>query len=1052
MAGYTWVTPGHDADYPFRQMRDGGKTARQEPAAGKAGGPQYYLSAAEHQGEPAGHWVGEGLAWLGIHDGDEVKRDDFLALFGDHRVPGTEDEYLGKRPHEPAEVKKIFTELRAGRSYAELGREEVHRLRAQARAEAKCDGIPRMFFDVTFAVSKDVSLALASAMAMADQAREDGDQAAAELWQARVDGLEAALVSAARAGMEFMQRGARFTRTGSHNKRDGAELTGRWEDAGEIPVAAFLQHTNRDGEIHAHVHVPVLNKVQTLSDGTWRAINSPALYQDKAGANAVFSLHLESELARRWGFEWKYNPDAKGRLLANVTPEMMAPFSSRREEVNAELAAMIEEYRQIHGKDPDQRAQWSMHQRAGLNTRRGKPEGALDFAQKLRDWDTQSRAAEMGALTDMAQTIWAPAGRADAHGPGAEPGGDRVLLTAQEARRVMAQAVATLAEERASFTRSDLIRALHAALPDRALLAEPADAWPVLEALADRALAGEGGERVACLTPPGRQVPKALLRESDGRSVYQRPAAETYATVGTLSMERKAQAQAAAQGAPALDRARCAQLLGTTQEVLDAYIAQGCPVSDERTGRGLRMDQAVAAYLTLTGGRRFDVITGPAGTGKTFVAGVMADVWTEAGMGPVYGVALTSNARNQLQAASPAIRAYNVAQFLGHLEEAREARPGVAIGPGALVLVDEATMPSNLDMASILDRLDAAGAKGAGTGDHEQLGSPEAGGMFGAIARRQGEVQLNVAERVIRPDDAEPEWEADASLALRTGGPGALEALREYDDHGRLHGGTYEEAHERAARHFLREHMAGRNAIVVAQTHKETAELNRRIQGELTKWGKISAGQAVALAEGAQAHPGDWVMAGRNTKIRAGGANASRLINGDTLLIESKGQHDALARRLDGWGPEGPAWGPVFRVPLNYLARAGRLGYALTWQTSQGRTVDVGITLSSDQRELRGLYESLTRGRKENHAYVYPASADPSENAPPRGAPEAERHRRLEREATGGAQQVGVDSRDALSILGEVAQRRVPHLLASEAGPAQLRQPRSPGAPVGHVG
>ena len=40
VAGYSWVTPGHDAAYPFRQMRDGGKTARQEPAAGKAGGPQ----------------------------------------------------------------------------------------------------------------------------------------------------------------------------------------------------------------------------------------------------------------------------------------------------------------------------------------------------------------------------------------------------------------------------------------------------------------------------------------------------------------------------------------------------------------------------------------------------------------------------------------------------------------------------------------------------------------------------------------------------------------------------------------------------------------------------------------------------------------------------------------------------------------------------------------------------------------------------------------------------------------------------------------------------
>ena len=35
VAGYSWVTPGQDAAYPFRQMRDGGKTARQEPAGAR---------------------------------------------------------------------------------------------------------------------------------------------------------------------------------------------------------------------------------------------------------------------------------------------------------------------------------------------------------------------------------------------------------------------------------------------------------------------------------------------------------------------------------------------------------------------------------------------------------------------------------------------------------------------------------------------------------------------------------------------------------------------------------------------------------------------------------------------------------------------------------------------------------------------------------------------------------------------------------------------------------------------------------------------------------
>lgn len=1031
MAGFLGISRGYDPEYPFKQMTGAGKAAGQEAAAGKAGGPEYYYSAAEHGGEPPGRWVGEGLAWLGIHDGDEVRKDDFLALFGEFRVPGTEDEYLGKRPRELDEVKQIFTELRGGRAYAELGREEVHRLWGEARAQAKCNGRPVMFFDGTFTVSKDISAAQASAMAMADEARKAGDQAEAAFWQARADGIREAHEHASRLGIDYLQREARYVRTGHHGKRADGVNTGRHEDAREIPTAAFFQHTNRDGEIHLHQHTLMLNKVETVSDGVHRAIDSRGLYRARPGANAVFSLALEAELTRRYGFEWKYSEEAKGRVLAAVPREAVAAFSSRRETVKDLMPGMVEEYRATYGRDPDQRAMWSMRQTAGRETRKGKPEGALDFAKLLRQWDKQSRSAELGRLTDLARTIWGGARSAAQPADGAA---ERQALSAAGERRAMAQGLAAIQEERTTWTRHDLLRAIHAALPDYAVPSSPELAWTWLEDLTSRTLAGEAGEQVACLTPEWPAAPKGLCRESDGRSIYRPHGAEVFATVEQLSTEQRLLAQAGTQGAPAVDRVKCAQLLGSDAQTLDGYIVQGCPVTDARTGRGLRMDQAVAGYLALTSGRRMDVITGPAGTGKTFTAGAMAEAWRLAGRGAVYGVAVTSNARNQLAAASPIIEAFNFAQFLGHTETQREELPGVTIEPDSLIIVDEATMPPTLDWDALAKRAARANAKIVLAGDHNQQGTIEAGGIFGAIARRYGQVQLNVAERVIHPDDPEPEWEADASLVLRAGGPGAVEALREYDDHGRLHGGTFEEVTEAAARHYLAEYLGGRNVLLTALSHQECGELSRRVQEYLLRWGKIEAGAPARLAGGAEAHCGDLVLARKNTKIPAGERGASPLINGDTIRVEEIGEHLVTCRRRDGWDAEGPVWGAPFAVPRSYLARRGSLGYALTWQTAQGRTVQVGITVGNESRGRRGLYMSLTRGTEENHGYGYPAQQDPSESGPLRADPEVERQRKLEREAGSEAAQAGLDTRDPLSIFGEVARRHDDELIADEVG------------------
>ena len=61
---------------------------------------------------------------------------------------------------------------------------------------------------------------------------------------------------------------------------------------------------------------------------------------------------------------------------------------------------------------------------------------------------------------------------------------------------------------------------------------------------------------------------------------------------------------------------------------------------------GLRPDQAAAVWHVLTSARTVEIVTGPAGTGKTRVLATTAGAWD----GPVFGTATSQNATNELRA------------------------------------------------------------------------------------------------------------------------------------------------------------------------------------------------------------------------------------------------------------------------------------------------------------------------------------------------------------------------------------------------------------------
>ena len=66
--------------------------------------------------------------------------------------------------------------------------------------------------------------------------------------------------------------------------------------------------------------------------------------------------------------------------------------------------------------------------------------------------------------------------------------------------------------------------------------------------------------------------------------------------------------------------------------------------SDQRTATGLRLDQAAAVWSALTDRKTSTVLTGPAGSGKTYTLAAAALAAYRAGVRHIYGTAASQAA------------------------------------------------------------------------------------------------------------------------------------------------------------------------------------------------------------------------------------------------------------------------------------------------------------------------------------------------------------------------------------------------------------------------
>ena len=635
MAGIITIAPGHDASYPWRQIG----TSDRSPEPGRAGA-SYYLAPADKGGEPPGRWQGGGVADLGFREGQIIERDVFERLYGkflDPRDPAGQTR-LGRAPQRFRCGEEIYRALLA------LEPEATAERRAQLMIEAKSQvRAPVQYFDATFSVSKSITLLHASAMASAARAAAAGDLEAAGYWEQAAADVWACVQAGNRAALEYLQREAGYTRSGYHGRQAGEVATGRWEDAHGFIVGSFAQHTSRDGDPQLHIHNLILNRVKRESDGAYRTLDSRALHEHRGAAAAIATVVMESALSREFGTGWVARADGHGREVRGVSAALMAEFSSRRATISALTARLAAEFAAQHGYAPDARALGGLRQWANHASRLGKPGKPLDLAAAARRWAAQARLGDAGALEPVMPAVTTRRGLAEpAPEPGAGPGSDpepgrapaldgRTAaqgLTPEQARDVMGEALARLQEAQPAWRKADLIRHLGELLPDDVACPDDATAAALLTGLADQVLAGGAGERVLMLeAPEWPRVPDSL-RRADGRSIYRPHSGTRYTTLAQLTLEERLVAQAQQPGAPRVDPEAAARLLGADLAQLEAQLSAGTQSREQAqpdTGSGLRLDQAAAAFLTVTSDRRAEVLVGPAGSGKTRTAAVAAE-------------------------------------------------------------------------------------------------------------------------------------------------------------------------------------------------------------------------------------------------------------------------------------------------------------------------------------------------------------------------------------------------------------------------------------------
>lgn len=258
-------------------------------------------------------------------------------------------------------------------------------------------------------------------------------------------------------------------------------------------------------------------------------------------------------------------------------------------------------------------------------------------------------------------------------------------------------------------------------------------------------------------------------------------------------------------------------------------------------------------------------------------------------------------------------------------------------------------MASTDDLARLVALTERHGWRLACVGDPEQLPAVGRGGMFAHWCDNLRALHLDRVHRFVEV------WEAEASLQLRAGDRRAIER---YVSHSRL-----KSIHPALlARQIAADHeRLGADGSTVAITTSSAASaraINVAIQ-RLRRGDRMDG--VVALRDGTFVGADDRVVTRRNDpNLRT--THGIQVRNRQTWTVVDV-RRDGRLTVVD------PDRGRV-ELPGNYVRSHVELGWAVTGYGNQGDTVDHGIAVIEATTSRAGAYVAMTRGRRDNVAWV----------------------------------------------------------------------------------
>jgi conjugative relaxase-like TrwC/TraI family protein len=336
----------------------------------------------------------------------------------------------------------------------------------------------------------------------------------------------------------------------------------------------------------------------------------------------------------------------------------------------------------------------------------------------------------------------------------------------------------------------------------------------------------------------------------------------------------------------------------------------------------LRDEQREAVVFLTSAPGSLQMLSGLAGTGKTYVQRVCREVWEEAGF-RVVGAALSAKAAGELQDGS-GIRSRTIASLLKAADVSR------VLDARTVLVIDEASMVGTRQMERLLGHAAEAGAKVVLVGDPKQLLPIEAGEPFLEMLGRGEHPELRSITRQREP------WMRQAVLDLAEGRVG--EALGAFKDHGQLERHPNPRAAEAAI--VQRWGECPVEPLVLASTRAEVSRLNAEVQRVREQRGEL--GHLVSAEP--RLRVGDRVVFGRN----------------DAFLGVRNGDVGVVAGSRRAGEPIDVRHGD--RV-VSVHSRDVSLGYVVTTHKAQGVTVETAVALIREASDIRMVYVQASRSR-----------------------------------------------------------------------------------------